>query len=204
MSPGYPDDMLTRVLHKIVAQPLVYDAVQKLAGVAECHRQMRPFPEETAGRLVLEIGAGTGDWARVLPPTARYLWYDNDTDKLGGFRAKKLSPLAVLADAANICLKDNSVDYGLCVFVSHHLTDKELDNFLQQLAQVCRRKLIFMDGYRYDSSFISKLMWKYDRGSHPRYPDAILAAIQKWFDIERKTEFAVYHHYLICTGTPKR
>src|SRR6266568_2765244 len=150
--------MLTSLLHKIVAQPLVYDAVQKLAGVAECHRQMRPFLEETAGSLVLEVGAGTGDWARILPPTARYLWYDNDTDKLGGFRAKKISPLAVLADATTICLKDKSVDYGLCVFVSHHLTDEELDNFLRQLAQVCRQKLIFMDGYLYPSSFISNLI----------------------------------------------
>jgi len=196
--------MLTKVLHKLVARPLVYDAVQKFFGVEECHRQLQPFLELTAGSLVLEVGAGTGDWAQFLPPTARYIWYDNDTDKLGGFRAKKLSPLAVLADAANICLKDKSVDYALCVSVSHHLTDEELDNFLRQLAQICRKKLIFMDGYRYDSSLISNLMWKYDRGSHPRYPDAIQAAIQKWFDIDRKAEFSVYHHYLICTGTPKR
>ena len=34
--------------------------------------------------------------------------------------------------------------------------------------------------------------------------DAILAAIQKWFDIDRKMEFSVYQHYLICTATPKR
>jgi SAM-dependent methyltransferase len=195
--------MLTTILHKIVAQPLVYDAVQKFFGADECHRQLRPFLEPTAGSLVLEIGAGTGDWARVLPPTARYLWYDNDPVKLSGFRAKKLSPLAVLADAANLCLKKKSVDYALCVFLSHHLTDEELDDFLRQLAQVCRNRLIFMDGYRHDSSVISNLMWKYDRGSHPRYPGAILGAIQKWFDIDRKAEFSVYHHYLICTGTPK-
>ena len=74
----------------------------------------------------------------------------------------------------------------------------------EQLAQICRKKLIFMDGYRYDPSLISNLMWRYDRGSYPRYPDAILTAIQKWFDIDRKAEFAVYHHHLVCTGTPKR
>jgi SAM-dependent methyltransferase len=196
--------MLTKILHKIVAQPLVYDAVQEFFGREECHRRMRPFLEATAGSLVLEVGAGTGDWAQVLPPTARYLWYDNDPVKLGGFRVKRLSSLAVLADGANICLKDKSVDYALCVSFSHHLTDQELDDFLRQIAQVCRNKLIFMDGYRYDSSLISNLMWKYDRGSHPRYPDAILAAIQKWFDVDHKAEFSIYHHYLICTGTPKR
>lgn len=196
--------MLAKVLHKIVAQPLVYDAVQKLFGLAEAHRQMRPFLEETAGCLVLEVGAGTGGWAEVLPPTARYLWYDNDREKLRGFRAKHVSSLAVLADAANICLKDKSVDYALCIAVSHHLTDEELDTALRQLARVCRKKLIFMDPYLSDASFVSNLIWKYDRGSHPRYPDSLAAAIEKWFDIDRRMEFAVYHHYLICTATPRR
>jgi len=195
--------MLTRILHKIVARPLIYDAVQTFFGRAEGHRQMRPYFEETAGHLVLEIGAGTGDWATVLPPSARYLWYDNDPEKLAGFRAKKISTLAVLADAAKLCLKDKSVDYALCISVSHHLSDAEFDGFLRVLAQVCRKKLIFMDGYRYDPSTISNLMWKYDRGRYPRYPAAILAAIEKWFDIDRKAEFAVHHRYLICTGTPK-
>src|SRR3954447_10022397 len=135
--------MLTSVLHKIVAHPLVYDAVQEFFGRAEGHRQMRPFFEETAGSLVLEVGAGTGDWAQVLPPTARYLWYANDPEKLSGFRNKKNFRLAVLAEAANICLKDKSIDYALCVAVSHHLTNEELDNFLRQLSRVCRKKLIF-------------------------------------------------------------
>src|SRR5260221_13208370 len=130
--------MLTKVLHKIVAHPLIYDAVQQFFGIAECHRRLRPFLEETADSLVLEIGAGTGGWAQVLPATSRYLWYDNDRDKLRGFQGKKQSSLAVLADATEICLKAKSVDYALCALVSHHLSDEEFDKVLRQLPQVCR------------------------------------------------------------------
>jgi SAM-dependent methyltransferase len=195
--------MLARVLHRIVAQPMVYDAVQKFFGLAEAHRQMRPFLEQTAGGLVLEVGAGTGEWAQVLPATARYLWFDCDKEKLKGFRAKNASALAVLGDAAHFCLKDKSVDYALCVAVSHHLSDEELDNSLRQMARVCRKKLIFMEPYKRDSAPISNLMWKYDRGRYPRRVDAILSAIGTWFDVDVKTEFAIYHHYLICTATPR-
>jgi len=61
-----------------------------------------------------------------------------------------------------------------------------------------------MDGYRYDSSVISKLMWKYDRGRHPVIRERSWQLIESGLDIERKASVAVYHHYLILPGTPKR
>jgi SAM-dependent methyltransferase len=195
--------MLQRVLHRIVAVPFVYNLVQRLAGREEGHRRMRPFLKQTGGGTVLEVGAGTGDWAQVLPPTARYIWFDNDPQKLAGFRARGTRALALLGDAARMCLKDKSVNWALCVAVSHHLTDDEFRQFLRSLARVSREGLIFLDGLRTDDAWISRLLWKYDRGANPRKLEALKPFIEEFFEIEREEQFAVYHRYWVCQARPR-
>jgi SAM-dependent methyltransferase len=177
--------------------------MQRLVGREEGHRRMRPYLAQTAGCMVLEVGAGTGDWAQVLPPTARYVWFDNDPQKLTGFRARRASALAVVGDATRLCLRDKSVGWTLCIAVSHHLTDEELRLFLRSLANVSRDGLIFLDGLRTDGSWISQLLWKYDRGANPRKLEALQPFIEEFFDIEKEEQFAVYHNYWVCQARPK-
>ena len=195
--------MFKVVLHRIVAIPFVYNLVQRLAGREEGHRRMRPYLAQTMGRTVLEVGAGTGDWAMMLPPTARYIWFDNDPQKLAGFLSRGTSAMALLGDAARMCLKDKSVNWALCIAVSHHLTDEEFRQFLRSLAKVSREGLIFLDGLRTDNSWISQLLWKYDRGANPRKLEDLRPLIEEFFEIEKEEQFAVYHRYWVCQAKPR-
>ena len=194
--------MLRKLLHSIVAKPMVYDAVQRLAGIEELHRRIRPVMAQVAGQVVLDIGAGTGLNLSVFPDTAKYLWLDNDSEKYQGFRQRNgLDYIALLGDATAMGLSDQSVDYVTCTAVTHHLTDVQLASFMRETARVARKKLILIDGLATDR-WISKLMWRYDRGSNPRTEHKLLEAIKTAFTIEHCESFAIYHRYLIVVATP--
>ena len=87
--------------------------------------------------------------------------------------------------------------------VSHHLTDHQLNSALREVARVCRQKLIFLDAIRQETSTVSNLLWKYDRGSYPRTAAALHSSIAQFFAIEHEERYSIYHHYWLCTASPK-
>ncbi|HUJ20117.1 MAG TPA: class I SAM-dependent methyltransferase [Bryobacteraceae bacterium] len=194
--------MLTRILHTIASNPAVYDRLQQLAGCKKSLARLRPYLANAVG-TVLDLGAGTGNYANIVAAPARYIWLDNDTRKLRGFRSKFPKALAILGDATSIPLKPKSVDLALCIAMSHHLADKEIGLLFHELAQVCRTRLIFLDPVQQPTSRISNILWKYDRGSYPRSASALRSMIGQYFDIEQEEEYTIYHHYLLCSGRPK-
>jgi ubiquinone/menaquinone biosynthesis C-methylase UbiE len=197
--PEAPDSLL----HRIVAIPAVYDLVQKLAGRNRSMRLVESHLRSAAGGTVLEVGAGTGMNASLLPPGARYLWLDHDPQKLAGFRARMPHAPALLCDGTRIALRERSVDVALCIAVSHHLTDSQLAELFCEIARVCRTRLVFLDAVARPDSLISRIMWRYDRGSHPRSPAVLQAAMERYFEIEHRERYVIYHEYLLCVGRPK-
>lgn len=195
--------MLTGIVHRMVSNPWIYDGVQKLAGRDRNYRRLARHLMEASGKTLLDLGAGTGECARIVPASTTYIWLDRDPEKLRGFRGKAYQKRALLGEAAQIGLKDKSVDIAVCVAVSHHLSDAELCAAFRELARVCRLKLIFLDAVRQESSALSNLLWKYDRGSHPRHVEALRSAMAESFEISHEERYAIYHHYWLATGRPK-
>lgn len=191
-----------RVLHHVIANPAIYDAAQVLGGLDIARAQLRPLLARVSG-LLLDVGAGTGNYADLISPSAKYVWFDNDPDKLRGFRSKYPQALAILGDASRLSIRDKSVDFALCVSVSHHLTDEELTAFLRELARICRRSLIFLDAVQQPDSLVNRILWNYDRGSYPRRREALRARIEEHFDIKEERRYRIYHRYMICVAKPK-
>jgi ubiquinone/menaquinone biosynthesis C-methylase UbiE len=193
----------TEIVHRVVAHPAIYDLVQRLAGRETNLRRLAPTLSVAAGGLLLDVGAGTGEGARAAPPSARYLWLDRDPRKLAGFAAKKRPGLAVVGDAARIGLRDKSVDVALCMAMSHHLSDAELDALLGEVARVCRKRFVFLDALDAPASLLSRVLWRYDRGSYPRRPEALLGALRERFEIDHVERYATLHQFLLCSGSPR-
>jgi len=189
-------------LHRIVARPAVYDVVQKLCGCELSMHRIRELAADPAGITVLDVGAGTGNGLRALPPKARYLWLDNDPLKLTGLRVKGRTVMAVLGSATAMPLRSKSVDTALCIAMSHHLDDREVLDLFAELARVCRNRLVFVDPVECPKSLVSRLLWMCDRGSHPRPAAVLRGLVQQRFAIESEEEYAIYHHYWICAARP--
>jgi SAM-dependent methyltransferase len=194
-APGF----LGRVFGSVASKPIVYDAVQRAAGARSIYRRIRPILRGAAGALVLDVGGGTGNLEAALPASARYLWLDSDPKKLRGFQAKSRAP-AVLGDATSIPLRSGSVDWAACLGVSHHLGDEELGRMIDELRRVVRNRLFFLDAVL-TATWTDKLLWRYDRGGHPRTADALRTAIGRRFRIVTDEEFHVLHGYLLVTAT---
>lgn len=192
-----------RLSHWVVANPYVYDLVQRLAGCEHNLTRIAVHLDAAPGQLVCDVGGGTGAVARTVPPGATYLCLDKDPEKLAGLKRKIRNALAILGDATRIGVKDGCVDVVVCAAMSHHLTDDECHNLFAELARVCRGHLVFFDAVERPGSTVSRLLWKYDRGSHPRPADSIVAMMAKWFYIEHREEYAIYHRYVLCVGRPK-
>lgn len=89
--------------------------------------------------------------------------------------------------------------WAVCVGVSHHLDDDRLGRMLDELRRVLRRRLFFLDAVL-TPTWISKLLWRYDRGRHPRTADALRREIRARFRIVTDEEFGVLHEYLLVTA----
>jgi SAM-dependent methyltransferase len=192
------------LFRRVVSDPRIYDAVQRLCGLEHTRQRLRPLLAETARSLVLDVGAGTGLVMPLLPPSARYIWLDNDPDKLRGALSAAERLRGMLGDATRLGLRDRSVDVAICFAMSHHLTDAELEAMLAELARVIRERLVFLDAVVVPRSPRSRLLWALDRGRHPRTLPTLRTAIERHFAIRTLEQYAVYHRYLLCTAAPRR
>ncbi|MEW6355017.1 MAG: class I SAM-dependent methyltransferase [Planctomycetota bacterium] len=195
--------MLRALLHRIVAHPWIYNRMRIFCGVRQLLCRLRPILAGSDGQTILDVGAGTGLVASLLPKTACYLWFDNDPQKLEGFGPQGVESLAMLGDATQICLRDKSVDMALCVNMCHHLSDKQVGQLIDELSRVVRDRVILSDIIPWPSSLVSLLLWRYDRGAHPRPWQALCAALSRRFHIEHREIYATYHHYIFCVARPR-
>lgn len=195
--------MITRLLHAIVAQPRIYDLVQKVAGFEQVGNHLSTHLAAAANASILDVGGGTGNWRRFMPNSANYLWLDCDSQKLTGYRANHPDGTGVMADATTLCFGNKSVDYALMVGVAHHLTAEQLSALFSEVSRVVRRSFIFLDPVDCQNRAVSKLLWRYDRGRFPRTSQALKTALANSFDISHSDELTIYHRYTLCVAQPK-
>ena len=190
-----------RTVAALAGVPLIYDLVQRLPGTAEPRSRLRRALAEARG-VVLDAGGGTGALEPALPSSATYLWLDADRRKLKRFRARSQAP-AVLGDATNLPLQDGSVDWAVSVAVSHHLDDASFGRALDELRRVVREQVVFLDAVTAPRS-ASRILWRYDRGRHPRPADVLQRELAARFRLDSVEEFTALHRYLLVSGAPRR
>jgi ubiquinone/menaquinone biosynthesis C-methylase UbiE len=190
----------------LVENPGLYDFVQRAAGAEQTRERLAPVLGGFTGS-VLDVGAGTGNWSDLLPASTRYVALDSDERKLGQLRRKHPGTETILAEATAIPVGDNTFEHGLCVALSHHLSDDQLPALFLELQRVVSRRLVFLDAVRVDAgrgAIRSRAMWAIDRGSHPRDEGTLRVALEPYLEIERAETYDVYHRYLLVVASPRR
>jgi len=197
--------MLARILHRVVAYPAVYDALQNVAGTAELDRRVGDALGALPSRpVVLDVGGGTGLPTALWPARATYLCLDIDPLKLSGFRRKHDAGTPVCGDATHLPFRSGSVDLVVCKNVSHHLADADVRSLFRECARVLKAGggMLFMDAVQAPERWRSRMLWRYDRGSHPRTVEAVRQAMAAEFQIARWDVFTIHHRYVLGAGTP--
>ena len=196
--------MLTDLLHRIVANPIVYDTVQILAGSAELNRRLLAnlgeMPEQPT---ILDVGGGTGLPPSLWPAGTTYLCLDIDPVKLSGFRLKGRPGVPLLGDATHLPIHSRSLDLVVCKDVTHHLSDEQLPLLFRESARVLKpgARMLLIDAVEAPERWRSRVLWRYDRGAHPRPVETLRQAMANEFDIAHWEVFAIQHRYVLGVGT---
>ncbi|HSB71885.1 MAG TPA: class I SAM-dependent methyltransferase [Candidatus Methylomirabilis sp.] len=182
----------------------MYDLVQALFGARHTQARLAPWLASAERKRILDVGAGTGLQRSLVPETAWYIWLDVDWTKLHGYRRRHSDGAVVIGDGSIMPLRDRSVDFGLCVAVSHqYLTDGQLTSLFAELALVVRERVIFLDALYCREAWRSRLLWRCDGGGHPRSADTLLAAMAPRLEVDHIEEYRVYHRYLLGVARPR-
>lgn len=194
--------MLRAILHKMVSLPAVYDLVQTLVGTRRLRRRLGTLASRLdLPRRVVDIGGGTGDLQSLWPAdSTAYICLDIDSEKLRGFRSKFPTGLAVQGDATCAPLANASIDLVVCTAVSHHLDDRQFPQFVRETRRILRPggHLLFMDAVWSPKRIPGRIIWHYDRGSHPRTPHIIHETLAGELAIAHWEEMAIFHRYVLC------
>ena len=180
----------------------MYDLVQRALGYELTARRLRAALSTAGGQEVLDVGAGTGNLAPLLPPSATYMPLEPDPQKLVQLRAKLpgVQPLQRMSTATG--LADGAVGWTVCVSVSHHLDDEQLTQTVDELARVTRDRLVFVDAV-WDAAWLpGRLLWRLDRGDHPRTPERLRAALGARFSPLEIEKYRGAHSYLLYVAHP--
>jgi len=188
----------------VADDPRVYDAIQFLAGRHVIDKRVRRILAGASGATVLDVGAGTGTIATLLPADAQYWALDNDPAKLERLAHKVPGARRLLRSAVDTGLEDAAVDWTVCIDVAHHLDDRELPGFTHELARITRHRLLFVDPLWSARPSLGRVLWRYDRGAHPRTAERLRQALEADFEIESTDRFRAIHRYMLCVCKPRR
>jgi SAM-dependent methyltransferase len=181
---------------------VIYELIQSVVGVTSVNRRLERQLEtmEEVG-WVLDVGAGTGRDSRRWKG-ARYIAMDADPVKLSAFREE--SGAVIRGDAVRLPIQAGRVDVILFKNVSHHLRDSELAQFVREAARVLNSdgRLIFIDALWCPRRWRAQMLWRFDRGSHPRTEEQLRSALARSFQLVVWERFSVHHEYVLAIGRP--
>jgi ubiquinone/menaquinone biosynthesis C-methylase UbiE len=194
--------MLTELLHRLAAHPWVYDRIQTLAGHNRVLKRLSQEIAPLSPKVVVDIGGGTGTAQNLFAMDCRYICLDIEMPKLMGFRSRAPRGLAVLGDATSMPIVDGCADVVICKSVSHHLTDLMLEQALDESRRVLRAggHMILFDAVLNRERLAGKVLWRLDRGSHPRTEEELHKKLKDRFKLVHWEKFSIYHDYVFGIG----
>jgi SAM-dependent methyltransferase len=112
---------------------------------------------------VLDVGAGSGEFLRVIAKFARK---NKLKSNLFGLELNARSALSILeesksfaeiksirGDALNLPFADNSFDFTICSLFTHHFTDENVVKVLREMQRVSSRKIYVIDLHRNENAY---------------------------------------------------
>ena len=195
------DSFLQRLAVSLVSRPAIYDLLQRLVGREKIADRLRHALNRLGGGRFLDVGSSSGGLTGRLGLSPVCL--DVDLTALLASQRRGAVRRAIAADAGSLPFSERTFDVTLCVMIFHHLDETKASETVSELARVTAGHLVFLEPLRNDARPVSRWLWRYDRGRHPRTLEAIRRHLERAFRLESVTEFAVFHEYVLCVAVSK-
>jgi len=198
--------LVTRLIHRVASNPVVYDVSQKIAGSGPLDPVLAQVTSVAAADArVLDVGGGTGRSRHLWPRTCTYVLIDTDAIMLSGLAASRRPGFPVRGDATTLPIASSTMDWVLCKQVSHHISDDGLADLFSEIRRVLKPggQFIYVDCVWRPESWIARMLWKYDRGSHPRAEEELRRAFDPYFEILDVRSCVNNHRYVMFALSPR-
>lgn len=180
----------------------IYDLGQALTGASASRTRLaRLFERMSISGRVLDLGGGTGSIQAYLPKGTQYICLDNEFPKLCRLRARFPGTAATLSDASCLPVRTGSIENVLTIAMPHHLEDRAWTLVLAEAQRVLRPcGYFFVVEPLKTTRWTGRVLWRLDRGSHPRARKDLLASIEKYFSIVYTDQYSILHDYFIAVS----
>ncbi|WP_413391275.1 class I SAM-dependent methyltransferase [Prochlorococcus marinus] len=128
------------------------EKLSMLDGDEDYMSYLAPQPDS----LVLDVGCGDGVYLTSTPSSCNAIGFDVSFSALVKAASRGIPNVKWICSDDGFPLKDNSVDYVICIFVVEHLTDAQISKLLKDIRRVLNKngKALFVtDGPFYDVYF---------------------------------------------------
>lgn len=121
--------------------------------------------DDRAKFSVLDVGAGSGEFLRVIAGFARR--HSRTADLYGlELNARSAASIveesagfaeirAVRGDALRLPFADGAVDYAICSLFTHHFTDEKIVEILSEMRRVAQRRIFVVDLHRHPAAYLA-------------------------------------------------
>lgn len=192
--------MLRRIAQAIASNPALYQLIQSVSGQRLTAKQLAVALAGADTRRALDVGSAGGGTSRGL--LSGPVSIDVDVPSLAALKRANDEARAVAGSIAALPFRSGSFPTAICVAVSHHLDGPTLAAGLREIARVVSDRFVFIDAVKIDHRWMSRLLWRYDRGRFPRTRAELLAAVRERFVIESIVDYRFLHCYVVCVARP--
>ena len=195
--------MLKAIAHAAASRPRVYELIQILAGRQAIGRLIGPFIPIVRG-MWLDVGSSSGSFPDITGARAVPVQIDNDVRPLVLAKRRDSRSRVIEADASSLPFRAGAFDLTTCFAVSHHLDDATLRAALREIARVTTDCFVFFDAVWVESRFLSRVLWRYDRGAFPRTREVLERELSRHFEISEQLTHRIAHEYWLAVARPFR
>lgn len=169
-------------VRRLLALPAAYDFFQDMVGARRARlRWIRECLKPFDGARILDIGCGTAELLRLLPPGIDYTGFDMSPAYIEaarrryGSRGRFVCGNVEAFGDGTIGAGEAGYDIAMAFGVLHHLSDEEVRQVFRRARQVLKPsgRLVTMDpAFVPDQSPMSRFAVSRDRGRNVRFPGA--------------------------------
>jgi ubiquinone/menaquinone biosynthesis C-methylase UbiE len=162
------------------------------------------------GDRVLDVGCGTGDYARVVDQPGTSLLgldlcpaYVEEARRVYGSAQRTFE----VGDVRRMDFPPSRFTKAMYLGVMHHLNDEDNLTVLRRLAEITSDRVVIMDLVLGGWHVLNTLLCHLDRGRYPRTVAQQVALVSQVMDVARVGTYLVRsgtQHYSLLVATPRR
>ncbi|MDP3728022.1 MAG: class I SAM-dependent methyltransferase [bacterium] len=175
--------------YNLFDMPAVYNSVRTvlLFGKGKMFAHIKEGIALQEGETILDVGSGPGELSTLFQ--GDYAGVDYSNTYVAYAKKKYPGKNFFQGNVLQLSIPEKSYDVILLASFIHHFSDVEVDQILQNLSTVARKRIILLEPCPWKGNPLAWFLLKMDRGAHIRSLEEQKKFVEKYFTLEKAELF---------------